>query len=78
MSESIVDRIVERIAEREEVEPADLDTSLESYVSTDAIRKLESHESSAWVLEFEIPNHVVTVAGDGEIRIAEAEVSTSS
>lgn len=77
MSGSIVERIVEHIAEREGVEPEDLETPLENHVPTDAIRALVNHESTAWTLEFETTNHVVTVTGTGEIGVDEEKIPTS-
>lgn len=77
MSEPTIGRIVEHLAEREGVEPENLETPLEKDVSTDAIRALVNHESTAWELEFETTNHIVTVTGTGEIGVDEKKIPTS-
>lgn len=76
MVASIVDQIIGCIADVEGVEPIQLDQSLEDCVSTDAIRGLEDHGSDAWRLQFETPNHVVEVTGNGEILVDGTETRT--
>lgn len=69
MNEILLESIIESIAEVEGVESSNLDSQIYYYVSTDAITKLNNHESNSWRLQFEIPNHVVEVTGNGEILI---------
>ena len=46
-----------------------LDISLQRHVSTDAIQDLVNHESNAWRLQFETPNHVVEITGNDKIIV---------
>lgn len=69
MDEDILKQIAELIAEAEETEPQRLDIVLQNHVSTDAIRELVDHDSNAWRLQFETPNHVVEVLGDNTVII---------
>ena len=69
MNEILLESIIESIAEVEGVESSNLDSQIYYYVSTDTITNLNNHESNSWRLQFEIPNHVVEVTGNGEILI---------
>lgn len=76
MNNKLLDSIIRNIAEVERVEPIDLDSQIYHHVSTDAITRLENHESKSWRLQFEIPNHVVEVTGNGEILIDGVQMET--
>lgn len=69
MSRDVVERIACGIADAEGVAPEELSLMLERYVSTDAIRALLNHEGDSVRVQFEIPNHVVEVAGTGEVLV---------
>jgi hypothetical protein len=64
MTNTVLEQIVQAIADAEDTDPSDLDMPLERFVSTDAIRELVAHESNSWRLQFETQNHVVEVMGD--------------
>ncbi|MUW14884.1 hypothetical protein GJ633_09570 [Halorubrum sp. CBA1125] len=78
MEQTILDQISEGIADVEGVDPADLDISLQRYISTDAIQDLVHHESNAWRLQFETPNHVVEVTGADKILIDGTQIDTDN
>ena len=69
MPSEITPKIVKSLADRKNVEPDDLDIVLYDYIDLDALEKLSKHKNSAWRLEFELPNHRITVNGNGEIRV---------
>jgi hypothetical protein len=69
MKRPVLDRITQSIAEAENTDPEDLDDSLERFVSTDAIRDLEVHDSNSWRLQFETRDHVIEVTGDDTILV---------
>jgi len=61
--------IVRAIARAEGVPVHELDYSLHEYVATDAITALVESGHESWELTFDVPGHVVTVTGDGVIKI---------
>lgn len=69
MNQSLPEQIIGEIAAKENVEPENLEMQLQRYVSTDAIQDLANHRNDAWRLQFEIPNHVVEIAGNGTVLI---------
>lgn len=69
MARSVIEQIIGGIADVEEVEPIDLDRSVEDSVSTSAIEDLVEHKSNAWRLQFETPHHVVEVTGNDAILV---------
>lgn len=69
MALSVIEQIIGDIADVEDVEPIDLDVSLEDYVSTSAIDELVEHKSNAWRLQFETPHHVVEVTGNDDVLV---------
>ncbi|MUW13731.1 hypothetical protein GJ633_02960 [Halorubrum sp. CBA1125] len=75
MEQTILDQISEGIADVEGIDPVDLDISLQRYISTDAIQDLVNHESNAWRLQFETPNHVVEVTGADKILIDGTQIN---
>lgn len=69
MGETIVERIIEGIADAKDVKPENLDMMFDNHVSADAIVALDSHPSDSWRLQFETPKHVVEVSGNETVRI---------
>lgn len=68
--EPVVD-VVEAVAEAKGVDPQELEYPLENYIDTEALRMLAAHQSSSWTLSFDLPEHEVTVTGDGEVWVEE-------
>ena len=69
MERTLPEQIARAIAEAESEEPDELDVCLEDYVSTDAVRDLVAHDSDAWRLQFETPDHIVEVTGNDRILV---------
>lgn len=69
MGSSIVRQVTEAIADAEGTEPTDLGFAIQEYVETDAIRQLSNHDRGLWTLEFEVPDHTVTVTCGETIRV---------
>lgn len=69
MKETLLERVINAIADAKGVEADALEISLENHVSTDAIRALETHDSSSWQFEFETPDHVVQITERNEIIV---------
>jgi len=69
MRERLLMTVLEAIANREGTSPEQLDYSLQEYVEADALRLLEEHDSESWTFSFEVPDHTVTVSGDGTIAV---------
>ena len=61
MELTLLEQILGAIADAEQKEPEDLKIVLQDYIDTDAIEWLAAHDSDSWVLQFEIPNHSVTI-----------------
>jgi len=76
MTDSVSLSIVEALADAEGVEPGDLDYTLEAHIDTDALAQLASHSSASWTLSFEVPDHEVTVEGDGRVLVDGYEKAT--
>lgn len=69
MQQTLLERVISAIADAKGVEAEALEVPLEHHVSTEAIRALESHDSSSWQLEFETPDHVVQITERNEIVV---------
>lgn len=69
MKQTLLERVINAIADAKGVEADTLKIPLENHVSTDAIRALETHDSSSWQLEFETPGHVVQITESNEIIV---------
>lgn len=65
----LVYSLIEAVADAEGKEPNELEFVLEDHISTEAIQRLDDHESESWTLQFELPNHTVQVGGDGTILV---------
>lgn len=61
--------VIEAIAETEDCAPHDLDYSLYDHIETGALLTLVTSEQDDWELTFEVPDHTVTVCGDGRITV---------
>jgi hypothetical protein len=69
MKQTLLERVINAIADARNVEADALEIPLERYVSTEAIRELETHDRSSWQLEFELPDLVVTITENNEIIV---------
>lgn len=69
MSTPVVEKIIGAIADAEGTDPSELDMVLYDRVDVDAIRELVDHDGDSWELQFEVPDHNVTVTGDGAVRV---------
>lgn len=76
MGLTVPEEIIAAIAEAEDTEPAALDVSLQDCVETDAIRQLVAHDSDAWTLRFRVPEHSVTITGDGAVLVDDTRTRT--
>lgn len=65
----VVDGVVRTIADVRGVDPVELDSRVEDWIDSDALRQLAAHGSDSWTLTFEFRDHHVTVAGDGWILL---------
>lgn len=61
--------IVDALAAVEHSAPQELEYSLHEYVDTAALRALSSMDRTGWELTFSVPDHRVTVSGDGRIHV---------
>lgn len=69
MQSQFTDQIIERIAERENKKPDELDIIIHNHIPMDAVETLMRHDSNSWRLQFETESHVIEVAGNGTILI---------
>lgn len=76
MKHTLLERVVEAIADAKNVEADALEIPLETHVSTEAIQALETHNSSSWQLEFETLDHVVTITERKEILVVDKAKGT--
>jgi hypothetical protein len=76
MVTSILEDILEGIADAESKDPDSLDVVLQDHIEMDAIQQLAAHDSDSWILRFEIPNHSVTIKADGEILVDDIQQQT--
>ena len=65
----VLTTVVEAIAEAEACSPHDLEYALYNHIETDALVTLITSEQDDWKLTFEVPDHTVTVHGDGRIVV---------
>lgn len=66
---TVLEQIVGAVADAEGTPPSELDVSLQNWVDTDAIKLLMTHDNDDWLLEFELPDHTVTMIGDEVICV---------
>lgn len=72
----IEEKIILAIADAKDTEPANLDLAVQNWIEMDAIRQLVNHDSTDWMLQFEIPNHTVTVTGENEVLVDKRQKRT--
>lgn len=65
----VVTRVVEAIAETEGTQPHDLEYSLYNHIETEALLTLMASDYTDWELTFQVPDHTVTVRGNGQILV---------
>lgn len=70
MKQTLLERVINAIADAKGVEADALEIPLERHISTEAIRALETHDSRSWQLEFETPDHIVEITNSNEITVA--------
>lgn len=61
--------IVRAIAEKEGVNPPDLDFSLQEYIDTDALDALATSPGDDWSLHFTVAGFEVRADGDGSVVV---------
>lgn len=61
--------IIRAIADAKDTEPEDLDLVLHNWVDLDAVRQLIDHDGTDWSVQFEVPDHTVTVTSEGVILV---------
>lgn len=69
MEKPIPVEVVEAVADAAGTEPDALQFTLQDHVPTEALVALTEHDDASWTLSFEVPNHSVTVRGDGLILV---------
>ncbi|MDR5657847.1 HalOD1 output domain-containing protein [Halodesulfurarchaeum sp. HSR-GB] len=69
MSQNVIAKIVEEVADAEGVEPSELDLTLYNHIDTDALVRLVNAEKGSWRLSFDIPGYTVTVRSDGSTLV---------
>ena len=74
MSEAPLHSLVEAVAEVERVDATELDYVLADYVEVDAVRQLMTNADGDWSLDFDVPDHRVTIEGDGWVLVDDERV----
>lgn len=69
MTDIHISKILEAIADSKGVESDELEFVLADHLDFDAVELLAKHGNSTWRLEFELPDHIVTVTSEGEILV---------
>ena len=69
MSDEIIPAVVEAIADAEGCSPHALEFALYEHADTSALVSLWSSDGDDWELSFDVPDHVATVRGTGEILV---------
>lgn len=72
----IVPEIVAAIAQAEDTDKTALGYTLYEHVDADAIKSLAASDHTEWTLTFQVPEHTVTVHGDGRILVDDDHVRT--
>jgi len=65
---TVVQRVIEALAEAEGIDPLELDPPLYEAIETDALESLAGHDGE-WALQFTVDGHVVAVDGGEEITV---------
>ncbi|GAA0219745.1 HalOD1 output domain-containing protein [Halobaculum roseum] len=66
---SPVSAVVRSFAAVEDIDPVELNTTLQEVVDADALASLARHEGSDWRLEFPLGDHEVVVEGGGTVVV---------
>lgn len=66
---SIINTLIETVADAKDKEPEELEVALENHVSMVAVRRLDEHDGDSWTLQFELPEHTVRIEGDGTVFV---------
>lgn len=61
--------VIDALAAAEHRAPQELSYSLHEFVDTAALAALAEMEQTGWELSFEVPDHRVTVDGDGRVFV---------
>ena len=69
MTRSIVAAVVSEVADREGVEPTDLDFVLRDHVDPTALEAVVSHGAADSQISFAVPGYRVTVQGSGKVSL---------
>lgn len=67
--DDVVRGLLEALAATEGCEPVELDYALQDHIDVDALDALLAHPTGSWTLSFEVPDHSVTVTGDGVVLV---------
>lgn len=65
----VLTAIVETLAEAADCEPHEIEYSLHDYIDTGAVLTLVTADHTNWELTFEVPDHTVTIRGNGRIFV---------
>ena len=65
----MVEQTIRSIADAKGVDPIDLDIAIQNWVDTDALRQLVEHPSDGWRVQFDLPEHTITITGEGTILV---------
>lgn len=65
----VLTAVVESLAEASDCEPQEIDYSLQEHIDTGAMLALVTSEHTNWELSFEVPDHSVTIRGNGRIFV---------
>lgn len=78
MTSELVVALINALSHADGVPPDDLDYSLHESIDTDAILALEAHPNTSWELSFDVPEHEVTVSGQGFITVDGVKFDTTT
>lgn len=65
----VITHVVEAVAETEGCAPSELDFSLYDHIDADALLALATSEHADWQLVFHVPDHTVSLRGNGQILV---------
>jgi hypothetical protein len=68
--------VVTAISDVKDVDPDELDYSLQEYVDIGAVEQLASNSTTSWTVSFELPEHSATVRSDGVILVDGSKENT--
>lgn len=65
----VLTAIVGALADAADCEPHEISYSLHDHIDTGAVLTLVTSEHTDWELTFEVPDHTVTIRGNGRIFV---------